>query len=1011
MKITNILLTVAGVLIALVTHSQGLSPITGTVVSNSGEPMPATVIEKGTTNGAISDVDGNFQIHVKSKAVTLTFSQIGFKTVEVEAKPGDKLSIVLHEDALELDELVVVGYGQMKKSDLTSSITSVKGDELKKITTGNPINALQGLANGVQVVNSGGPRSQPSVIIRGATTVNGSSPLYVVDGVPVGNDISFINQNDIASMEILKDASASAIYGTRGSNGVILVTTKKGEVGETRFQFNSSFGFNSLDKPDLADAHEYEKVTKARFLNDGTAVSWNGKNDWQPGEGTDWWDEVVNKRAPIQSYSLSFQGGRKDVRYSGSLGYYNEDSNFDAGYWNRINGRFNVAVDFSPKVSASVDFVPVMESWENTPGALSSVMRIDPSTPVLRPESEWDDNEYNHYARSNNNAVWNPAGIVQRGNSNKTTVYRALINPQVTYKPIENLVIRSQFSVNTTFNRSNSFTPEFFIDNLERNDISSVRQSSTDRFDWNWTNTATYTKTIREKHNFSGMVGYTAEKFTTNTTNAYIEGIPNNDESLWFLTSGTMNPDVSGKLTVNTLLSGLGRFSYNYDNRYYITASVRTDGSSRFPTESKWAVFPAVSGSWRVSKENFMKEVDVITDLKIRAGWGRVGNQAIPANQFMDLIRESDYIFNGDRNNGTSLSVLGNPNLLWETVEDINIGVDLSMLDGRLNIIADVFQKTSHDMLLARENLLILGYPMWNGEMYMNVGSMRAKGWEFSAAWKDKINKLNYNLGLNLSSVESRAMKLAGDKPILTGDFYNDYIINNVEGGRISRFYGYKTDGIFQTESEVRSHTNEYGQSIQPNAKPGDIRYKDLNGDGTLDEEDKDFIGDPFPKLMIGLDFGFDYGAWDFKTNFYGTLGNDIYNKTLSELNGGTQRVNVSAGAYDRAWNGAGSTNIHPRLSDIDPNGNYRRVSDYFIEDGSYFRCRLIQLGYTVPKHLLKGNELRISVSAQNLFTITNYSGLDPERAAAGSSVISKGVDYYGYPNPKTFLLGVNFNF
>ncbi|GJM65048.1 TonB-dependent receptor [Persicobacter diffluens] len=1013
MKAKYIFLLLIGVIFSSTSYAQQNKSVMGQILSPSGEPVIAvTVIEKGTTNGAFSDIEGNFKLELSAPTATLIFTMIGYTPVEQQVKQGEVINVIMEEELVQLEELVVVGYGVVKKSDLTSSITSVKGEDLKQVTAGNPVAALQGKANGVQVINSGGPRSQPTVVIRGATTVNGSSPLYVVDGVPMGTDISFINQNDIESMEILKDASAAAIYGTRGSNGVILITTKKGKEGKTQFQFVSSTGVNMLPKPDLADAHEYEKVMKARFANDGTGANWNGKEGWLPGEGTDWWDEVVKPYSFVQSHSLSFQGGKDKVRYSGSLGYYGEDSNFETGYWNRINGRFNVGMDLTSKLDLSVDFVPVVENWQNTPNALASVMKIDPTTPV-RPSSGFiDDNVYNNYARSNNNAVWNPAGIVKRGETNSTSVYRLLLNPKLTYKPIDGLVLMSQFSVNTVFNRSSNFNPEFFIDNLERNDMSSVNQSATDRIDWNWTNTATYNFNVRGKHSFSIMGGYTAEMFSTRTLNGYIEGIPNNDSNLWFLSSGTMNPDVSGKLTNYTLMSLLGRFMYNYDHKYYLTLSTRRDGSSRFPENNKWGLFPSVSASWRVSEENFMDNLDWLTDLKVRGGWGRVGNQNIPANSFIDLMRDADYVLGGERWIGTTLAQLGNSNLIWETVEDMNFGVDVSLLNGRLNLVGDVFQKTSRDMLLKRENLLILGYPMWNGEMMMNVGSMQARGWEFSVNWQDNVGeKFSYNVGLNLSSVQTKALKLVGDKPILESDFYNDFIIRNEEGGLISRFYGYKTAGIFQDQSEVNSHTDQYGNLLQPDAQPGDIRYLDLNGDGIIDEDDKDYIGNPFPDLMVGLNIELTYGNWDFKTNFYGTFGNEIYNSTMSDLDGGTNRVNVRRGAYDQAWSGPGSTNAYPRLTEIDPNGNYRRVSDFFVEDGSYFRCRLIQIGYTFPRELLNGKELRLSVSGQNLFTLTNYSGMDPERAMSGASVISSGVDRYGYPNPKTLLFGLNLNF
>lgn len=514
------------------------------------------------------------------------------------------------------------------------------------------------------------------------------------------------------------------------------------------------------------------------------------------------------------------------------------------------------------------------------------------------------------------------------------------------------------------------------------------------------------------KHNINVMGGYTMEKFSKYWVMGSRENTPSNLDELHYVNAGTMNQKSEGTNEYTTLISYLARAMYNYDNRYYLTASVRVDGSSKFPTGSKYATFPAVSGAWRITGEPFMQDQELFSNLKLRAGWGRVGNQNIDSNAYLTLVGASDYVIGGDRILGTSVSSIGNPNLKWETVEDVNIGIDMGLLNGRLNITADWFQKKSTDMLLKKDNLLILGYPMWNGQMWTNIGKMKATGWEFSANWNDKINDFGYELGVNLSSVKNKAEKLVTDTPLLSGSFNGDFITRTEEGGEVSRFYGYIADGIFQNQTEVNAHTSEKGDLLQPSAVPGDIRFKDLNNDGVLDEKDKKYIGNAFPDLMIGFNTHFTYKNWDLIANFYGTIGNDIYNKTM-EMYSGTGGSNVYAGTIDKAWHGEGTSNSIPRLSVNDANNNYKRVSSFFVEDGSYFRCKLLQIGYTLPKSFSRLVGVRVSLSAQNLFTITNYSGMDPERAALSgdAGIIETGIDGVGYPNPRTFLVGLNLTF
>lgn len=987
--------------------------LTGTITSASDkEPMiGVTIMVKGTTNGTVTDFDGNYTLTDVPSNSTIVYSMIGYKTQEIKVSNRTHINVVMADDVEALDEVVVIGYGAVKKSDLTSSISTVKGEELKSMASGNAMTSLQGKVNGVQVTNGGGPGATPRVIIRGVTTVNGSDPLYVVDGMPVGTNINFLNQDDIESMEVLKDASAAAIYGTRGSNGVILITTKKGKEGKTQFQFNASLGFLTLSKPDVAGASEYEKVFKTRYTNDGNEPVWNGKDNYTDDEGTDWWDETVKKVATMQSYNLSFQGGSEKIVYSGSIGYFRQDSHYDYGYWDKLTARFNTEYRFNKIVKLGMDFSPKLERWDDTPTLMNDAMRMDPTTPVMNPEEEWTDNEFDNYSRSHNSQVWNPVGNVARQKSSSDE-YGLLMNPYINIEPIKGLTFRSQFGLNARFRLSDKFTPKFFIDNLEKQDQSYVERKADNWIDWNWTNTVNYMTTIAQKHNINVMGGYTMEKFSEYWVKGSRDNTPSNLEELQYLNAGTLNQKSEGTNAYTTLISYLARAMYNYDNRYYLTASVRVDGSSKFPTGSKYATFPAVSGAWRITGEPFMQNQKLFSNLKLRAGWGRVGNQNIDGSAYLTLVGASDYVFGGDRNLGTSVSSIGNPNLKWETVEDVNVGLDMGLLNGRLNITADWFQKKSTDMLLKKENLLILGYPMWNGQMWTNIGQMKATGWELSVNWNDKIKDFSYDLGLNLSSVKNKAEKLVSNTPLLSGSFNGDYITRTEEGGEVSRFYGYIADGLFQNQTEVNAHTGENGDLLQPNAVPGDIRFKDLNNDGVLDDKDKKYIGSAFPDLMVGFNTHFTYKNWDLIANFYGTFGNDIYNKTM-EMYSGVGGSNVYAGTYDKAWHGEGTSYDIPRLSVNDANNNYKRVSSFFVEDGSYFRCKLLQLGYTLPKSFSKVVGVRISLSAQNLFTITNYSGMDPERAALSgdAGIIETGIDGVGYPNPRTFLVGLNLTF
>ena len=982
----------------------------GTVADKNGEILiGAVVLEKGTTNGTITDVDGNYTITVTEGAV-MECSMLGFETTQIQLAPDQRvLNFVLQEDTKDIEEVVVIGYGTAKKSDLTSSISSVSSDDITSFNSGNAMNALQSKVNGVQITSTGAPGATPRVIIRGVTTVNGSNPLYVVDGMPVGDNINFLNPDDIESMEVLKDASASAIYGTRASNGVVIITTKKGKAGKTQFQFSSSLGLSVIGNPDMAKASEYEKVFKKRYTNDNQVPSYNGVENITDDQGTDWWDETVNKYAMTQNYNLSFQGGTENLVYSGSFGYYRSHSHYNYGWWDKFTGRINTEYSFSDNVKLGVELSPKLERWDDTPNLMGAAMAMDPTTPIFRSDWQEIDNEYSWYERSHNNQEHNPVASLKRQTAHSDE-YGLLMNPYLNIEFIKGLTFRTQFGDNARFRVTDGFSPTFYIDNLEKTETNSVSREIKIWNDWNWTNTLNYQTILAEKHSLNAMVGYTMEKFAVYNVKGSRDAVPSNNENLRYVDAGTENQKASGTDNFSTLVSYLGRVMYNFDSRYYLTASIRFDGSSKFPEGNKFAIFPAVSGAWRITGEEFMKNQHIFTNLKLRLGWGKVGNQSIDNSAYLSKIGTTYYVVNGQLVTGSYVSSTANPSIQWETVEDYNIGIDMGFLKDRLTATVELYKKKTSDMLLKESNPNILGYPEWNGEIWTNVGSMEATGWELSLKWKDQLKKdFGYEVGLNLSGVKNVAKDLGISSPILTEGFNGDYIIKNESDAEISRFYGYETDGIFQNWEEVISYANEYGDLYQPKAQPGDLKFVDRNHDGVIDENDKTYLGNAFPKMYIGLNLGANYQQWDFSMNFYGTLGNKIFNKTKGYYSG-VSGQNVWAGTLEDAWHYEGQDTDIPRLSYNDANGNFTTVSDWYVENGSYFRCKQVQIGYTIPQGRLRIGTLRLSVSAQNLFTITKYSGFDPETAATGK-VTESGVDKIAYPNTRIFLFGVNLNF
>lgn len=987
---------------------------------SDGEPLiGATVLVKGTNKGTATDIDGHYILKDVDPKATLVFNYIGYQTVEEKVDGRTHINVQMVETTSSLDELVVVGYGVAKKSDLTSSISTIKGGEINEMVVGNAMDALQGRVPGVQIASGGGPGATPKVMIRGVTTVNGSNPLYVVDGVPLNtSNINFINNNDIESMEVLKDASASAIYGTRASNGVIIITTKSGKAGKTQVDFTASAGWQHIPRPSIASGEEYKSVYFTSYENDGRIAPWGTPEGVV---GADWWAVAVNDAALTQNYSLSVRGGTEKYLYSFSLGYFRTNSQSDVGYWDKLNFRLNTEYNFTDWLKVGLDLAPNMESWEDTRAYFGDAMAMDPTTPVFKPESQWDpENPLNDYQRSFNNATHNLALNMVNG-SQKTRKMQILMNPFIQIQPIRQLILRAQFGVNAGYQRTDGYNHEFHLDALEQNPHNSAWRNYSDFLNWTSNNTVTFTDTFADVHNLTVMAGFTAERYLDWWAEASRQDIPSRNSHMFQVGAGQGDQSANGNVgprwspAFTSLASVLGRVMYNYDSRYYLTASIRYDGSSKFAAGNKWAAFPSVSVAWRLSEEKFMEDTrSWLDNAKIRLGWGKVGNQNINPNLYLSTMDAGkNYVFGKDpsRYPASIVGQVGNPFLKWETVEDIDVGLDLTLFNSRLNITADFYQKTSHDMLYARQSLLTSGNPQWMGAITQNIGEMRATGWEVSLQWNDKAGDFGYNIGLQLTGVRNKALQFSGDGPVWTGDAgLNDYVIKNEDGELISQFFGYRTAGLFQTWEDVYSHTNEHGDLLQPDAQPGDIIFLDTNHDGSLTDADKVYIGNPYPDLMLGFNLGFNYKGFDLLANFYGTFGNDIFNLEKGRYSG-SSGSNVYAGTLAAAWHGPGTSNEIPRLSVNDLNQNYRRVSDFFVEDGSYMRCKLLTLGYTLPESVMGKFKLRFYFSAQNLFTITKYKGMDPEAAFANGGAIETGIGNAQYPTPKTFLFGLDFGF
>jgi TonB-linked SusC/RagA family outer membrane protein len=1009
MKYTFIWLFIA-VMCSATTFAQ--ITVKGTVKDKGSFPVPgANIAVKGTTTAVATDFDGKYSIVVPNKAAQLQFTYVGFTTVTEIVGNRTVVDVTLEEAGQSLDEVVVVGYATLKKRDVTTSIASVKGKELQTMTVGNATESLQGKVAGVQITGTGGPGGQPRVLIRGISTVNLSTdPLYVVDGIPMGTSINFLSNNEIESMDVLKDASASAIYGSRASNGVILITTKKGKAGKPKFNLDLSSGFQIMNNPyDMADAEGYANIMNKANTNSGYAEYLPNAEQYR-GKTTDWWGAGINQASYISNASIGVSGGSETSTYAASLNYYKTDSFYGVGGWERITARIANDFKFSDKVSLGITLNPRYETW-GSPGNWADFDKIDPITPIYKPADELNgtENEYSIYARSPS-FVWNPVAAVARYDD-YTDLYNLNTNAYLQYEPIEGLVFRTQGSIEVGDKVQNIFRPDFIIDAAhEKAEINSVEKKSTTNYDWTWQTTGTYSKTFAEKHKVSLMVGVTMEEYNGNDVWGYGEGVPNNSDSMRELKAATKNPDSDGNSWSSSVQSYISRLSYNYDSKYYLTGSFRRDGSSKFMAENKWANFPAVSASWRISNEGFMKDVTFVNNLSLRAGWGRVGNQNLPADVYQSNIGQAYYVNEGNVVDTSYPSTMANKDIKWETVEDVNFGLEFGLFNNNFTGTIEYYQKTTKDMLFLKQFPTYSGFPGFS-TIWTNVGSMRSNGIDVLLSYKEKKENFSYGADLTFTTVNIDMVSLSAEGEKLYGASNRTL---TVEGDEPGYFYGYVADGIFQNQTELNSHTDQHGTKIQPYAKVGDVRFKDENGDGVLDDKDRTKLGSPWADYTIGLNLNFAYKNFDLIANFYASIGNETVNQNISDLYNGASLTNKVAGLEDIAWHGEGTSTRVPRLSKDDNNENYIKFSSLYVEDGSFMRMKNIQVGYTFLDQFGL-SKLRISISGQNLWTVTNYEGVDPEVGGGdpnkGDSVKGAGFGGWNYPVQPTILLGLNVGF
>ena len=1044
--------------------------VTGTVSDQMG-PLPgASVLIKGTTSGTQTDFDGNYTLDNVDDNATLVFSYIGFRTVEIPVNGQSTIDVTLEEDASKLDEVVVTGYGTQTKKDLTGAVSVVDTEELLAIPATTFSQQLQGRAAGVSIINDARPGGEATVRIRGFGTLGNNDPLYIIDGVP-STEQSNLNPNDIESMQILKDASAASIYGSRAANGVIIITTKKGKLGKPTISYNTFYGVQSPEKDVealnarelgeylyLADVYAGRTPTHGQYTFGPNGevtipdfVFPSGANEGDPGtdpslyaleEGniyaitraadTDWWEEVTNRGAPIMSHNISASGATEAARYAFSLNYFSQESITKFFSYDRVSLRANTEFKaINDKLTIGENFTA---SFDNQKGFVSNDDEQSPVSgaykhhPLLPVRDIAGNFAGSRGANLGNN--FNPYARLFRDQDDREYGIRLLGNVYADYAIIPNLNLRSSFGVDINGQRIRNLgrpQPEY----VEGNFINSSEAIDRYNYSWTWTNTLTYSKTFNEVHNFKAYVGTESIQLFQEFFRGFRQRFPFETANiLSYLDLG--NPttaQANGNVERDfTLWSQFGQFNYDYDGRYLIQATLRNDSSSRFGADSRNAVFPAFSLGWRASDESFMDNVDWLDNLMVRYGWGQTGNQEIgdynAFTTFRSDIVTAGYPIDGSTSDprlGFSTRAFGNPNAKWETTTTNNLGIDMTMLGGKLDFNLDVYTATTTDMLIPVPVTYTAGQA---DEPNFNVGEMNNKGFDVALTYRNNIGDFSYEVSGNLSRYVNEVVALQGESTRIFGQSRRIPALSvTQEGSPIASFFGFQNLGIFQTQAEADAWA-PYGDY---NA-PGKFRVADINGDGVINDDDRTIIGSPHPDFTYGLNVNLNYKNLSLNIFGNGSQGNDVFNYVRYFADFNTFQGNRSRRALYDAWQPtqpladpstwvAANPNATTPIMDAN-DAISSRPSTYLIEDGSYFRIRNVQLTYNFPQDLLSdwgiGNA-QIYIQGQNLATFTNYSGLNPEVQLGNTGDsrrnLTLGYDGGAQPVARQFNLGLNITF
>lgn len=982
--------------------AQSPGHFSGVVVDRSGSPLiGVNVVVDGTNRRVITDMDGKFSIEAGSRNPKITFTYLGYISQTVSPN-SPSVKITLLEDAKQLDEIVVVGYGTQRKKDLTGAIGIVNTKNMEKQHAVNLGSALQGQVSGVTVTTSGEPGSSADIKIRGIGSFSNVGPLYVIDGMIIDGSQREFNVNDVESIQVLKDASATALYGARGANGVILVTTKKGKSGPTKFDFSLNYGVSEIAKKiKMMNSLEFLRLNRQAYAN--ANMEWPG----EPAQGqvltnTDWQDEFF-KMGQTLDLNMNASGGSENGNYLLSFNYVKQDGTAIGTSHDRISIRSNTE---TRKGIFTVGENLLLATSTTDPIAGSpfiDLVRMPSIIPVYNGNGTYGtgSSSYQTYGT-------NPIGL-QNTRQTKQTSYRAIGNAFAQIEPIKGMKLKTNLGIEY----HNWFDRELSIyDQIRYLEVNSYENYLLERkghfFTWMWENTATYEKTVG-KHKFDGLLGYSAQKTKTQNHTASVYDLT---DGYWVLSAGNTEPAVNGTDSEYTMTSILGRINYDYAGKYLLQANIRRDGSSRFGKNYRYGTFPSASLGWRISEESFFEKArKTVDDLKLRLSYGTIGDQQAVGNydNATYIVTGEGAVFGNDQKyyDGAIQKGRANPDLRWESKTTLNVGVDFSMFAQQLYGSIEYYNAKSKDLLV---QLPISWTEGTDIVPWVNYGSVRNQGVELTLGWRETKKAFKWNASANLTVNKNTVLSL-GDQFVEAG-LSN---VNRTEVGRsIGDFYVLQTDGIFQSWDEIYAHTTtlEDGtvKMIQPNAEPGDIRYKDLNKDGTINESDKRYYGSPLPKATLGLNLSAEYKGFDLNLFFYGVTGNRIYNNVKYYLERMNETSNAPAGLVP--WTAENHSTTTPRAV-IGQTDNTLAYSDRWIEKGAYIRLQNVQLGYTFPQKWLDTTKavksLRMYMGAQNLFTLTNYSGYDPE--ISGGSVYAKGNDDGHYPPVRTVTFGLQVSF